>query len=119
MQLFFQELITMTKLSEEIINISNNLIRSENLDSDEEYSMIKFEKGNGEQHFNGITITGNLFEQRLKDNNNSYKHSILLDYVKNVVVSANIINLDGKKGDSVRQTQNVSNVTVSNNSSNK
>ncbi len=101
------------------INISNNLIRSENLDSDEECSMIKFEKGNGEQHFNGITITGNLFEQRLKDNKNSYKHSILLDYVKNVVVSANIINLDGKKGDNIKQTQNVSNVTISNNSSNK
>ncbi len=101
------------------LNISNNLIRSENLDSDDEYSMIKFEKGNDDQYFNGITISGNLFEQRLKDNSNSYKHSILLDHVKNVVVSSNVINLDGKSGENILKTRNTTNVTISNNSANE
>jgi hypothetical protein len=97
------------------LNISNNLIRSENLDADDEYSMIKFEKGNDEQYFNGVTITGNLFEQRLKNNNNSYKNCILLDYVSNAVVCANVINLDTKAGDSINISRNTNNILVENN----
>ncbi len=98
------------------INISNNLIRSENLDSDNDCSMILFEKGNGEQYFNGVTITGNLFEQRLKaDNNNSYQFSISLDRVKNAVITGNVINLDGRTGNTINKTAKTSAITISNN----
>ncbi|MBN8571974.1 MAG: hypothetical protein J0M18_20325 [Ignavibacteria bacterium] len=76
------------------INISNNLIRSENLDANGQYSMVKFI--NGGQNFKGVTFIGNLFEQRFKTGQpqNKYKNALELNYVENVVVSANVFALD-------------------------
>lgn len=80
------------------ISISNNLFRSENLDANNQYSLLKFISGNSQgQNFKGVTVNGNLFEQRFKTNapnQNKYKNAIELDYVENVVVSANVFALD-------------------------
>jgi len=99
------------------VSITNNLIRSENLTTNNTYAMIKVEPVSGTQPFKNLLISNNIFEHRVKTplSYNKYKNILSLSYVTDIVFASNIIGLDYLADNTIYRS-NVVNMQVYGNS---
>ncbi|MBN8571100.1 MAG: hypothetical protein J0M18_15850 [Ignavibacteria bacterium] len=99
------------------ISITNNLIRSENLEgTDNTYAMIKVTASVTGQPFKNLLISNNIFEHRVKSTPyKKYKNVLYLSEVADIVFSSNLIGLDYTISNTIYKT-NVTNLQVFGNS---
>jgi len=74
------------------VSITNNLIRSENLTSDNTYAMIKIQPNATTLNFKSLLVSNNIFEHRVKSYPyNRYQSVLNLNQVADIVFSSNLL----------------------------
>lgn len=100
------------------VSITGNVIRSESLENDMESYMIKIQRSPGKvQPFRNVTIANNIFEQRIKDNQqNGYAGVIYLENAKDIMITGNIKGTDSSQCEFLVKKSGVAGVLTSDNS---